>query len=128
MRSSLVGTRASGAGEPYTQEANVTDAAMVRLNCRTQDTLESWDFPRRWLKGRGTKQGRCWNIPCPATDPLGCQDVREADGPYIPPDEFRAWSATSRGPKGTYGSTTLATRATPEPVVSFRKDRSADDQ
>jgi hypothetical protein len=27
----LVGTRASGAGEPYPQEANVTDAAMVRL-------------------------------------------------------------------------------------------------
>jgi hypothetical protein len=32
MRSSLGGTRASRAGEPYTQEANVTDAAMVRLN------------------------------------------------------------------------------------------------
>jgi hypothetical protein len=39
MRSSLVGTRASGEGEPYTQDANVTDAAMVRLNCRTQGTL-----------------------------------------------------------------------------------------
>ena len=39
MRSSLVGTRASGEGEPYSQEANVTDAAMVRLNCRTRDTL-----------------------------------------------------------------------------------------
>jgi hypothetical protein len=31
MRSSLVGTRASRDGEPYAQEANVTDAAMVRL-------------------------------------------------------------------------------------------------
>jgi hypothetical protein len=39
MRSSLVGTRAGGEGEPYTQDANVTDAAMVRLNCRTQGTL-----------------------------------------------------------------------------------------
>jgi hypothetical protein len=37
MRSSSVGTRASGAGEPYTQDANVTDADMVRLMCRTQD-------------------------------------------------------------------------------------------
>jgi len=27
----LVGTRARGEGEPYTQEAHVTDAAMVRL-------------------------------------------------------------------------------------------------
>jgi hypothetical protein len=35
MRSSLVGTRARGAGEPYAQEAHVTDAAMVRLICRT---------------------------------------------------------------------------------------------
>jgi hypothetical protein len=31
MRSSLVGTRASREGEPYAQEANVTDAARVRL-------------------------------------------------------------------------------------------------
>jgi hypothetical protein len=31
MRPSLVGTRASREGEPYTQDANVTDAAMVRL-------------------------------------------------------------------------------------------------
>jgi hypothetical protein len=31
MRSSLVGTRASREGEPYTQDANVTDAAMVSL-------------------------------------------------------------------------------------------------
>jgi hypothetical protein len=34
-----VGTRARGEGEPYTQEAHVTDAAMVRLMCRTRDTL-----------------------------------------------------------------------------------------
>jgi hypothetical protein len=33
------GTRARGAGEPYAQEAHVTDAAMVRLKCRTRDTL-----------------------------------------------------------------------------------------
>jgi hypothetical protein len=38
MRSSSVGKRARGAGEPYTQEAHVTDAAKVRLNCPTEDT------------------------------------------------------------------------------------------
>jgi hypothetical protein len=32
-----VGTRASGEGEPYSQDANVTDAAMVRLKwCATR--------------------------------------------------------------------------------------------
>jgi hypothetical protein len=31
MRSSSVGTRASGEAEPYCQEAHVTDAVMVRL-------------------------------------------------------------------------------------------------
>jgi hypothetical protein len=35
----LEGTRASRAGEPYSQEANVTDAAMVKLNCRTREIL-----------------------------------------------------------------------------------------
>jgi hypothetical protein len=35
MRSSLVGTRARGEGEPHAQDAHVTDAAMVRLKCRT---------------------------------------------------------------------------------------------
>ena len=40
-----MGTRASGAGEPYTQDANVTDAARVKLNCRTRDTLISSDLP-----------------------------------------------------------------------------------
>ena len=34
MRSDSEGTRASGPGEPYSQDANVTDAAMVKLNCR----------------------------------------------------------------------------------------------
>jgi hypothetical protein len=41
----LGGTRASRAGEPYTQDANVTDAAMVRLYCRTRDTLYPWTHP-----------------------------------------------------------------------------------
>jgi hypothetical protein len=36
MRSSVVGTRARGAGEPYPQEAHVTDAARVRLKCATR--------------------------------------------------------------------------------------------
>ena len=35
----LTGTRARGEAEPYCQEAHVTDVAMVRLYCRTQDTL-----------------------------------------------------------------------------------------
>jgi hypothetical protein len=35
----LTGTRARGAGKPHPQEAHVTDAATVRLNCRTRDTL-----------------------------------------------------------------------------------------
>jgi hypothetical protein len=35
----LTGTRARGAGKPHPQEAHVTDAATVRLKCRTQDTL-----------------------------------------------------------------------------------------
>jgi hypothetical protein len=52
MRPSLVGTRASREGEPYTQEANVTDAAMVRLmvepetpynHNHTYDGSEVWE-------------------------------------------------------------------------------------
>src|SRR5687768_6506857 len=56
MRSSLVGTRASREAEPYCQDANVTDAARVRLKCRTRDTLIAWTSLIRWLRGRGTKQ------------------------------------------------------------------------
>ena len=39
MRSSLEGTRASRAGKPYAQYANVTEAAMVKLNVDTEETL-----------------------------------------------------------------------------------------
>jgi len=38
MRLRVEGTRASREGEPYSQDANVTDAAMVRRNCRTEET------------------------------------------------------------------------------------------
>jgi hypothetical protein len=57
MRSSLVGTRARGEAEPYCQEAHVTDAARVRLKGQTRDTLIPWASLRRWLRGKGTKQG-----------------------------------------------------------------------
>jgi hypothetical protein len=64
-----VGTRASGEGEPYTQEANATDAAMVRLKCRTRDTLITWTSLRRWLRGRGTKREGISNYsPAPQPD------------------------------------------------------------
>ncbi len=66
MRSSLVGTRASRASELYTQDANVTDAAMVRRYGRTRDTL-SPHHHRRWLSG-GRRSMSGEPVPsCPAT-------------------------------------------------------------
>jgi hypothetical protein len=53
---------------------------------------------------------------------------RELQRPYIPRSEFQTWYTRPRGRKGTYGSTTLATRATPEPLAGSRQGRSADDQ
>ena len=41
MRSSLVGTRARGEGEPHAQDAHVTDAAMVRLNVEPETPYNS---------------------------------------------------------------------------------------
>jgi hypothetical protein len=64
-RSSLVGTRASGAGEPHPQEAHVTAAERAKLNCRTRDT-RSRMARLRWLGGVGRKQGsRCRASPAP---------------------------------------------------------------
>jgi hypothetical protein len=51
---------------------------------------------------------------CPATERCGSGE-REPQRPYIQCGKFQAWYATLRGQKGTYGSTKLATRATPEP-------------
>ncbi len=82
MRSSLVGTRASREGEPYTQDANVTDAVMVRLSCRTRDTLISCTSLRRWLRGRGTKQVTQYVVTCPATESASSGE-REPPWPYI---------------------------------------------
>jgi hypothetical protein len=38
MRTSLVGKRTSGEGEPHSQDANVTEADKAKLKCRTEDT------------------------------------------------------------------------------------------
>ena len=64
---------------------------------------------------------------CPATG-VRATGERGPRRPYIQTGQFHAWSATSRGQKGTYGSTKLATRATPEPVASSRQGRVADTQ
>jgi hypothetical protein len=68
MRSSLVGTRTRGAGEPYTQDAHVTDAARVRPNCRTPDPLYPEDFPNKMAEGEGNEAGdKRVLVTCPAT-------------------------------------------------------------
>jgi hypothetical protein len=66
MRSSSGGTRASREGEPDTQEAHVTDAARVRLSCRTRDTRAPHTSLRSWLRGRGMQRAprTCW-VPAP---------------------------------------------------------------
>jgi hypothetical protein len=128
MRSSSGGTRASRAGEPYPHDANVTDAARVRRSCRTPDTLSPHTSLSRWLRGRGMKRGpRTCLAPAPRPE-IHRTGERARQRPDIPSRELQTWYARPRGQKGTYGSTTLATRATPEPLAGSRQGRSAADQ
>jgi hypothetical protein len=87
MRSSLGGTRASREGEPYPQDANVTDAAMVRLTCRTEETLQRMDTPnceRREVMAHVTRR---------ITMAKGCGSEGGENTKYPPP---RTWSGKYR--------------------------------
>jgi hypothetical protein len=83
-------------------------------------------LPETMTEGEGNEAGD--NIQrgtCPATG-IASTGEREPQGPYIHCGEFQAWYARSRGRKGTYGRTTRATRATPEPLADSQKGRVAD--
>jgi hypothetical protein len=78
-----VGTRASREGEPYAQEANVTDAAMVRLMSNLRHPITTI-HTQTMAKGCGNEVGA--DIPVGAHPATGrsIPGEREPHGPYIP--------------------------------------------
>jgi hypothetical protein len=100
MRSRLVGTRASREGEPYTHNANVTDAAMVRRMSNPRPP-NSMTRPEKRASGAwADAEGAVDRFRCPATGPIHTGE-RELAWPSIQGSESQAWCARSRGQKGT---------------------------
>src|ERR671925_1076079 len=74
--------------------------------------------PETMAEGEGSTAGPPgWRGPCPATSRRDLGE-REPPGPDLPQGELHAWYATARGLKGPDRRPTLATGATPEPLVA----------
>jgi hypothetical protein len=111
----LTGTRARGAGEPYPQEAHVTDADRARLMSNPRHRCEAWPS-LRWLRGKGTKLREGLSFPAVPQPEIALRESGSHVGLTSNLASPRPGTPGVRCRKGAYVSTTLATRATPEPV------------